>query len=94
MKCFPGWVRFNFGGVLFRKIFRETNIQNGFHKLDEKLLSSVVYEHIRTYHSHFMFGRFVRQLKIQKQQKSLYNVFFVNTRGKENKEKTKSIIQK
>lgn len=49
IKCFPGWARFNFGGLLGRvKILREAIFKMADTKLDEKLLSSVVYDHIRT----------------------------------------------
>ena len=38
----------NSSGLLGGKFLKEANVQNGCHKLDEKLLSSVVYNHIRT----------------------------------------------
>ena len=88
VKCFLGLVRFNFSGMSGRKILRETNIQNGWHKLDEKLLSSVFHDYIRTWHSHFMFGRSSASTRDWKTTKNLYNAVFANIRGKENKEKT------
>ena len=88
VKCFLGLVRFNFGGILGWKILQETNIQNGWHKLDEKLLSSVFHDYIRTWHSHFMFGRSSASTRDWKTTKNLYNAVFANIKGKENKEKT------
>ena len=48
VKCFLELVRFNFGGMLGWKILQETNIQNDWHKLDAKLLSSFFHDYIRT----------------------------------------------
>ena len=93
MKCFPGLTRFNFSVLLGGKILSETNIQNRWHKLDEKLLSSVVYDHITAWLSLFIFGA-LHLLEIQRQQKKLYYVLYVDIRRKENKEKTKNISQK
>ena len=94
VKCFSGWVRFKFGGLLDGKILRETNIQIGWQKLYEKLLSSVFDDHIRTWHSHFMFGRSSVSTRDWKTVENIYNAAFANIRGKENKEKTKNIMQK
>ena len=88
VKCFLGLVRFNFSGMSDWKILQKTNIQNGWHKLDEKLLSSVFHDYIRTWHSHFMFGRSSASTRDWKATKNLYNSLFANIRGKENKEKT------
>ena len=87
-------MRFTFGGLLGGKILWETNIQNGWQKLDKKLLSSVFHDYIRTWHSHFMFGRSSASTRDWKTTKNLYNAVFPNIRGKENKEKPKNIIQK
>ena len=88
VKCFLALVTFDFGGMLGWKILEETNIQYGWHKLDEKLISSVFYDYIRTWHSHFMFGRSSTSTRDWKTTKNLYNAVFANIRGKENKEKT------
>ena len=88
VKYFLGLVRFNFSGMSGRKILRETNIQNGWHKLDEKLLSSVFHDYIRTWHSHFMFGRSSASTRDWKTTKNLYNAVFANIRREENKQKT------
>ena len=78
VKCFPGCVRFNFGGMLGGKMLGETNIRNGWHKLDEKLLSSVSHDHIRSWHSHFFFGRSSASPRDGKATKYLDNAVFTN----------------
>ena len=83
MKCFHGWVRFNFYGLLGGKILRETNFHNGWHKLD-----------IRTRHYHFMFERSSTSARDSTTIKHFYNVFFANIRRKEHKEKTIKALHK
>ena len=56
-KYFSAWARYYLELMLGGKISRETNIQNGWHKLEEKWLSFVVFENIRAWFS-FMFGGF------------------------------------
>ena len=95
VKCFLGLVRFNFGGILGWKILQETNIQNGWHKLDEKLLSSIFHDHIRTWHSHFMFGRSSESTRDWKTTKNLYNVLSLRISGEKRiREKLKTLYRK
>ena len=83
IKCFHGWLRFNFRGLLGGKILRKTNFHNGWHKVD-----------IRTRHYHFMFERSSTSTRDSMTRKYLYNVFFANIKRKEHKEKTyKNITQ-
>ena len=46
-KMFPHLGEIYFGGLLGGKILREANIENGLHKLQEKWINFVVFEHIR-----------------------------------------------
>ena len=55
-KYYPARTRFILAGCQKKKILQEANIQNGWHKLEEKWLTSVVFKYMRAWYSHFMFG--------------------------------------
>ena len=80
-KIFPRLYEIYFDGLLSGKILQKNNIQNEWHKLEEKWLNSVVFEHITVWYFHFMFGR--NSAEIQRQQKTFYYLVFTNIKAKE-----------
>ena len=54
------------------------------HKLEEKLVSFVVFEHIRAWYSHFMFEGVSHMLEIQKQHKTFIMPSVLTSRQKNN----------
>ena len=48
-EIFPRLGEIYFGGLLRGKILEEANIQSGWHKLDEKWLSFVIFEYVKTW---------------------------------------------
>ena len=55
---FPCLGEIYFDGLLGEKILREANIQKGWHKLEEKWLSFVVFEHIGAWFSFYVWWEF------------------------------------
>ena len=89
-EIFPRLDEINYSWLLGGKVSKEINIQNGFHKPDEKLLNSVVYNHTRTWHFNFMLRRISAVIRDWKTAKNLYDVFFANIREKRMTGKTKA----
>ena len=81
-EIFPCLVGIYFGGLLGGKILREGNIQNGWHKLEEKWLSFIV---IWTYQGLILMlclMGVLQLLRTQRQHKTF--VFFTNIKAKNN----------
>ena len=70
VKCFPGCVRFNFGELLGGEILWKTIMQNGWHKLGEKLLSFGFHNDIRTLPLILCLGEVLHLLQTERQQKN------------------------
>ena len=57
-EIFPSLGEICFGKLLGGKILREANIQNEWHKLEEKRLSFFVFENIRVWFSFYIWWEF------------------------------------
>ena len=53
-QIFPRLGKIYFGCLLGGKILQETNIRNRWHKLDKKLLSCTVHNHVRAAYTYFI----------------------------------------
>ena len=80
-KYFPAWPRFCYGGILGGKMLWKTNIQNRWHRLEEKWLSSAFFEHIGLDTLVLCVVGALHLLEIQKQQK--YFIVFSLLRSKQ-----------